>query len=57
MQRFKSPGQAQRFLAGHSPIMLHFRPKLYRLPAHVYRQALAQRFRSWREITSMTMAA
>jgi putative transposase len=57
MQRFKSPGHAQRFLAAYGPIVLHFRPKRHRLPARVYRQEMTQQFQSWREITGMTMAA
>ena len=28
MQRFKSPGQAQRFLSAHGPIMQHFCPRV-----------------------------
>jgi putative transposase len=57
MQCFKSPGHAQRFLAAYGPIVLYFRPKRHRLPARIYRQEMKQRFQSWREITSLTMAA
>ena len=57
LQRFKSPGHAQRFLAACGPIVLHFRPKRHRLPARVYHQEMTQRFQTWREITGMTMAA
>jgi putative transposase len=36
LQRFTSPGHAQRFLAAYGPIAQHFRPRRHRLPAHVY---------------------
>jgi putative transposase len=57
MQRFKSPGHAQRFLAAYGPIASHFRPRRHLLPASVYRQEMAHRFQIWREITGTTMAA
>jgi putative transposase len=57
MQRFKSRGHAQRFLAAYEPIVLHFRPKRHRLPACVYRQEMAQRFQAWRDITGAAVAA
>ena len=57
MRRFKSPGQAQRFLAAYGPIASHFRPRRHRLPARDYRQEMTQRFQTWREITGTAMAA
>jgi putative transposase len=57
MQRFKSPGHAQRFLAAYGPIASHFRPRRHRVTAPKYRQQTAQRFHTWREITGTTMAA
>jgi putative transposase len=57
MGRFKSPGHAQRFLAAYGPITLHFRPRRHCFPAHAYRQEMAQRFQTWRQITSASMAA
>jgi putative transposase len=57
MGRFKSPGHAQRFLAAHGPIVSHFRPRRHRFPARAYRQEIAQRFQTWREVTGTTMAA
>ena len=33
MQRFKSPGHAQRFLSAYGRIAQHFRPRRHRLPA------------------------
>jgi putative transposase len=57
MRRFKSPGQAQRFLAAYGPIAQHFRPRRHRLPAKVYRQEMTQRFQTWQEITGTAAAA
>ena len=42
MQRFKCPGQAQRFLSAYGPIASHFRPRRHRLSAPVYRQEMGQ---------------
>jgi len=57
MQGFKSPGHAPRFLSADGPIAQHFRPRRHRLPAHAYRQEMAQRFQIWQEITGTAMAA
>jgi putative transposase len=57
MQRFKSPGHAQRFLSAYGPIASHFRPRRHLLPAPVYRQAMRQRFQAWQEITGTPLAA
>jgi putative transposase len=57
IQRFKSPGQAQRFLAAYGPIASHFRPRLHLLPAPEYRQEMTPRFQTWREITGTSRAA
>jgi putative transposase len=57
MQRFKSPGYAQRFLATYSPIAQHFRPRRHRLSAPAYRQEMAQRFQLWQKITTPALAA
>jgi putative transposase len=57
MQRFKSPRQAQRFLAAYGPIASHFRPRRHLLPARAYRLGMTQRFQTWWEITSTAMAA
>ena len=40
MQRFKSPGQAQRFLSAYGPIAQHFRPRRHLLAAPAYRQEM-----------------
>ena len=57
MQRFKSPGQAQRFLSAYGPIAQHFRPRRQRFAACAYRQELGKRFPSWQEITTLALAA
>jgi putative transposase len=57
MQGFKSPGQAQRFLAAYGPITQHFRPRRHLLPAPAYRQEMGKRFHTWQEITSLPTAA
>ena len=57
MQRFKSAGHAQRFLAAYGPIAQHFRPRRHRLSAHGYRQEMVQRFQVWREATALAPAA
>ena len=57
MQRFKSPGHAQRFLSAYDPISQHLRPHRHRFAAPVYRHELRKRFQIWREITVPAMAA
>jgi putative transposase len=57
MQRFKSPGHAQRFLSAYGPIALHFRPRRHRFSAPVYRQEMENRFHLWQEITATGLAA
>lgn len=53
MRRFKSPEQAQRFLAPFGPIAEHFRPGRHRLKAEHYRQEMACRFQTWREVSGL----
>lgn len=57
MRRFKSPGQAQRFLSTLGPIRDHFQPKQHQLTAKRYREQLRQRFEDWREVTGLNLAA
>lgn len=47
MGRFKSPRQAQRFLAAHDQINTIFRPRRYWLAAISYRHARADAFDLW----------
>jgi putative transposase len=57
MQRFKSPGQAQRFLSAHAMIYGHFRLRRHLMTAGEYRRARAKAFRVWRQETCAQMAA
>src|SRR3712207_4300199 len=57
MQRFKSPGQAQRFLSSHAMIYGHFRPRRHLMTAAQYRRARAKAFRVWRQETCAQVAA
>jgi putative transposase len=57
MRGFKSPGHAQRFLSAYGPIAQHFRPRRHRLSSREYRQEMGKRFHTWREITSLPIAA
>jgi putative transposase len=56
MQRFKSPGQAQRFLSTHGIIYGHFRPRRHLMAAAAYRRVRAKAFRIWREETRARVA-
>ena len=53
MQRFKSPQQAQHFLACLEPIRGHFCPRRHLLAAGGYRTLLATRFREWRRVAEL----
>jgi putative transposase len=57
MRRFKSPGQAQRFLSTFDPMRGHFHPKQHELSAKRYREQLRQRFEGCWEITCLKEAA
>jgi putative transposase len=57
MQRFKSPGHAQRFLSAYGSITQHFRPRRHLLSALEYRQEIRKRFESWAEVTGTERAA
>ena len=57
MQRFKSPGHAQRFLAAYGPIAQHFRPRWHLLSASAYHQEMRNRFESWAAIMDTERAA
>ena len=47
MGRFKSPRQAQRFLAAHDQINIVFCPRRYQLSAVSYRHARSDAFDLW----------
>jgi putative transposase len=57
MKRFKSAGQAQRFLSAHDQINNLFHLRRDHLPAHQYRAARAQAFQTWAEVTGMAVLA
>lgn len=52
MRRFKSAGQAQRFLSAHGPINNAFRCQRNPLTAEQYRHVRMQAFSIWNEATS-----
>ncbi len=57
MRRFKSAGQAQRFLSAFGPILGHFRPRRHRFTASAYRAERQRRFLVWAEVTGQPAAA
>ena len=52
MRRFKSQGQAQRFLAAQGPIRQHLRPKRHQMNASAYRAKMQEQFKNWNEVTT-----
>ncbi len=56
MQRFKSPGHAQRFLSAFGPIFQHFRPRRHLMYASKYRDEMRERSESWAEVTGTKQA-
>jgi putative transposase len=57
VKRFKSAGQAQRFLAAHDPINNLFHLRRDHITATQYRDARAQAFATWAEVTGAKAAA
>ena len=57
MKRFKSPGQAQRFLSAHDPINNLFHLRCDHVTAAQYRVARAQAFATWAEVTGVAVTA
>jgi putative transposase len=57
MKRFKSAGQAQRFLSTHDPINNLFHLRRDHVTAAQYRVARAQAFATWAEVTGAKAAA
>ena len=53
MRRFKSPGQAQRFLSAHGPINNAFHCQRHRLPAAQYRTVRTAAFSLWNEVAGV----
>ncbi len=57
MKRFKSAGQAQRFLSAHDGINNLFLLCRHQVPATQYRAARTQAFQVWAEITGVAASA
>ncbi|MFK8185022.1 MAG: IS6 family transposase [Phormidesmis sp.] len=57
MGRFKSTGQAQRFLSAFEPIRGHFHPHQHKQIASEYRETMRQRLESWRSLTGLSEIA
>src|SRR5918912_1036251 len=57
MKRFKSPGQAQRFLSAHDQINNLFHLRRDHVPADQYRATRAQAFQTWAEVTGVNASA
>jgi putative transposase len=57
MKRFKSPGQAQRFLSAHDGINNLFYLRRDHLPASQYRAARTQAFQTWAAVTGVAARA
>src|SRR5215218_7739864 len=53
MKRFKSPGQAQRFLSAHDQINNLFHLRRDHRPARQYRAARTQAFQTWAAVTGV----
>ena len=53
MKRFKSAGQAPRFLSAHGGINNLFLLRRHQVPAIQYRAARVQAFQAWAEITGV----
>ena len=50
MRRFKSAGQAQRFLSAFGTITSHFHVGRHLYRAHGYREVMKSRFAVWQEV-------
>ncbi|EDX82753.1 hypothetical protein S7335_1056 [Synechococcus sp. PCC 7335] len=57
MGRFKSVGQAQRFLSAFEPIRGHFYPHQHKQTASDYRETMCRRIESWRSLTGSSAIA
>ena len=57
MKRFKSAGQAQRFLSAHDGINNLFLLRRHQIPATQYQAARTQAFQVWAEVSGSAAAA
>ena len=55
-RRFKSPGEAQRFLSAHGPIYSFFHPGRHLLHVCHYREVMRRQFASWDALTGAQAA-
>ena len=56
MRGFKSPGQAQRFVAAFGVIASFFRPGRHLLAAANYHEIMRRRFTQWHEVAHLQPA-
>jgi putative transposase len=56
-RRFKSGGQAQRYLSAFGLIQRHLRPRRHRFTARAYGAERHRRFLAWTEVTGQSVAA
>jgi len=57
MKRFKSAGQAQRFLSAHDGINNLFHLRRHQVPATQYQATRTQAFQTWAEVTGIAALA
>jgi len=57
MRRFKSAGQAQRFLSAFGAITSHFQVGRHLYRASGYREVMKSRFALWKEVIGVETAA
>jgi putative transposase len=57
MKRFKSAGQAQRFLSAHDQVSNLFHLRRDHVPAAQYRAARTRAFQTWAEVTGVARVA
>jgi putative transposase len=55
MRRFKSAGQAQKFLSAAEVIYQQSQPKRHKLPAEVTREIIKQRIEEWKSMTGINV--
>jgi putative transposase len=56
MNKFRSPGSAQRFLSAFGGISPHLRPRRHRLIAAQHRYEMNTRFTAWNEVVGLRTA-
>ena len=57
MRRFKSAGQAQRFLSVFGIIGSHFRPGRHLYSRAGYQEVMESRFAAWKEVSCVQVTA